>query len=154
MKKNCCFHLILLLLIFLAGEQNIFSQIIIDEPPKMRYYEMTTRVKKFKDMKNMRDVLHKDRWLMGRNRIIGNFSYTTGRVQIDDGHELHSETRSALGFFTRIRFLEEFSFNSTFYKEFNPKAIAPWIADYTYSIGRYNWRPHRFNYGYENYVNN
>jgi len=35
-----------------------------------------------------------------------------------------------------------------------PKAAARWFSDYTYAIGRYNWRPRRFNFGYENYLNN
>lgn len=131
-----------------------FGQIIIDEPPRRLYYDRTARVKKFVDMKDMRDVLHKDKLLLGQNRIIGNLSYNTGRVLIDDGHEVHTEYRSALAVFTRIRFVEEFSLNTTFYKDFNPKATARWISDYTYSIARYNWRPNKFNYGYENYLNN
>jgi hypothetical protein len=130
------------------------AQIVIDEEPKRLYYEMTGRVKKVKDMKDFRDVFHYNHLLMGKRRILGNISYNTGRVVIDDGRELHDEMRSALGFFTRIRFVEEFSFNSTFYKDFNPRATARWVSDYTYSIGRYNWRPGKFNYGYENYLNN
>src|ERR1051326_3678653 len=115
--------------------ESALAQIVVDEEPKMHYYENTTpRVRNFWDMHNMRDVLHKDKFLLGRDRIIGNFSYTTGRVLVDDGHEIHNEMRSALGIFTRIRFFEEFSLNTTFYKDFNPKAVAPWIADYTYSI--------------------
>jgi hypothetical protein len=105
-------------------------------------------------MKDFRDVFHYNKLLMGKKRIMGNISYNTGRVLVDDGHTMHNEIRSALGFYTRIRFLEEFSINSTFYKDFNPRANAPWVADYTYSIGRYNWRPKKLNFGYENYVNN
>jgi hypothetical protein len=105
-------------------------------------------------MKDFRDVFHYNHLLMGKRRFMGNISYNTGRVLVDDGHEQHDELRNALGFFTRIRFVEEFSINSTFYKDFNPKASAPWIADYTYAIGRYNWRPKKLNFGYENYVNN
>jgi hypothetical protein len=134
--------------------KGLFAQIVVDEAPRGLYYERTARVKKFKDMKDFRDVFHKDKFLLGRNRISGNISYNTGRVLIDDGREVHGEYRQALGFFTRIRFFEEFSFNATFYKDFNPKATARWTSDYSYSIGRYNWRPNRFNYGYENYINN
>jgi hypothetical protein len=105
-------------------------------------------------MKDMRDVTHKDKFLMGKNRISGNISYNTQRIVIDDGKELHNEMRSAIGFFTRIRFFEQFSFNTTFYKDFNPKAAAFWTSNFTYSIARYNWKPNRFNYGYENYLNN
>ena len=89
-----------------------------------------------------------------KKEFLGNISYNTGRVLVDDGQTTHTEIRNAIGFFTRIRFFEEFCLNTTFYKEFNPKADAIWIANYNYSIGRYNWRSNRFNYGYENYINN
>lgn len=149
-RRMCgaCFALALLLC--RAG----FAQIVVDEAPRGRYYERTTRVKKFRDMQNFKDVFHNDRFLLGRNRISGNVSYNTQRVLIDDGHRQHDEWRNAIGFFTRIRFFEEFSFNSTFYVDFNKAAAARWIADYSYSIGRYNWRPYKFNFGYENYINN
>lgn len=131
------------------------GQIIVEEPPKMHYYEMThERIRNFWEMKDMRDVTHRNRYLMGRNRVSGNVSYNWGRIVIDDGKEKHDEMRSAIGFFTRIRFLEEFSLNATFYKDFNPKAAARWTSNYTYSIARYNWNPNKLNFGYENYINN
>ncbi|MBA3664936.1 MAG: hypothetical protein H0W61_12110 [Bacteroidetes bacterium] len=133
---------------------NVTSQIVVDEAPRGLYYMRTARVKKFKDMKDFRDVFHNDKFLLGRNRISGSINYNVQRVLINDGLRTKSEFRNALGFFTRIRFFEEFSFNSTFYVDFNKRAAARWIADYSYSIGRYNWRPYRFNYGYENYINN
>lgn len=131
-----------------------YSQIIVDEAPRGLYYMRTQRVKKFKDMKDFRDVFHYDKYLLGRNRISGSLSYNFQRVLINDGFKNRAEYRSAMGIFTRIRFFEEFSFNTTFYIDFNKKAAARWVADYAYSIGRYNWRPYRFNYGYENYINN
>src|ERR1051325_8313452 len=140
------------LLALICGQT--WSQIVVDEEPKRLYYDYTARVKRFRDMQDFRDVFHKNKFLLGKKRIIGNISYNTGRVLVDDGHELHNEMRQALGFYTRIRFFEEFSLNSTFYWDFNPRADQKWISDYTYSIGRYNWRKGKFNYGYENYVNN
>lgn len=132
------------------------SQIVIEEEGKRLYYERTQRITKFSEMKDMRDVFHKDKFLLGKNRIMGNISYNTGRVLMGDnnGHKKPPEIRSAISFYTRIRFYEEFSFNSTFYIDFNKKASAIWTSNYTYSIGRYNWRPDKFNYGYENYLNN
>jgi hypothetical protein len=129
------------------------SQIVVDEAPRGLYYMRTARIKKFKNMKDFRDVFHKDKLLLGRNRITGNIAYNFGRVILAENPKV-SEYRSAISFFTRIRFFEEFSLNTTFYADFNRKAAARWIADYTYSIGRYNWRPYKFNYGYENYINN
>jgi len=145
------------LLIFFSAMfplNKILSQIVVDEAPRGLYYMRTARVKKFKDMKDFRDVFHRDKFLLGRNRITGNVSYNFARVILSDGANFHAEYRSAIGFFTRIRFFEEFSFNTTFYADFNHAAAARWISDYTYSIGRYNWRPHKFNYGYENFINN
>lgn len=141
-------------LFFLQLSLEGFSQIIVDEAPRPHYYMRTARVKKFKDMKDFRDVFHYDKFLLGRNRFSGNVSYNFGRVLINDGKVFRNEYRSALGFFARWRFFEEFSLNGTFYWDFNKRAAARWIADYTYSIGRYNWRPHKWNFGYENYVNN
>lgn len=158
MKKNKKYLAVkLLLIIFFTVPFNVcesFSQIVVDETPRGLYYNRTARVKKFKDMKDFRDVFHNDKLLLGRNRIMGNISYNFGRVILSDGPKVYGEYRNALGFFTRIRFFEEFSFNSNFYLDFNKKAAARWIADYNYSIGRYNWRPNKFNYGYENYINN
>jgi hypothetical protein len=132
----------------------VSAQIIVDEPPRPLYYERTMRIKKLKEMRDMRDVFHYDKFLLGRNRITGNISYNTGRVLVDDGKEIHEEYRSAIGWYTRIRFFEEFSFNTTFYKDFNPRAAARWTSNYTYALGRYHWKPGKFNYGYENYINN
>src|SRR6185295_12269750 len=122
--------------LFLSND--LFAQlIVIDEPPVQRYYNLTApRIKKFKDWRNMRDVFHYDKYLLGRGRIMGNVSYNTGRVLVDDGDAIHHETRQAIGYFTRVRFLEEFYVNTTFYKDYNKRAAAPWIADYSYSVGR------------------
>jgi hypothetical protein len=145
---------VLVFFLLLTQANEVMSQFVIDEEPNRLYYNRTARVKYWRDMKDMRDILHVDKYLMGKNRISGNLSFNTGRVLTDDGRTLHSEIRSALGFFTKIRFFEEFSFNSIFYLNFNPRANARWLADFNYSIGRYNWRSKRINFGYENYVNN
>src|ERR1035437_3503232 len=82
-----------------------------DEEHKRLYYDYTARVKKFKDMKDFRDVFHYNKYLLGKRRIMGNIFYDTGRVLVDDGQVVHSEMRNAIGFFTRIRFFEEFYIN-------------------------------------------
>ncbi|MGZ3899372.1 MAG: hypothetical protein ACXVNQ_03440, partial [Bacteroidia bacterium] len=71
------------------------SQIVVDEAPRGLYYMRTARVKKFKDMKDFRDVFHYDKFLLGRNRISGNISYNQQRVLINDGIRTNSEYRSA-----------------------------------------------------------
>jgi hypothetical protein len=146
----------ILLLFFSALLQHaMVGQIKVEEEPKMLYWEHTHGFKKLREAQDFRDVFHKDKYLLGKNRVSGNVSYNTGRVSIEDqNHITHNEIRSAIGFYTRIRFFEEFSFNTTFFKDFNRIASTRWISDYSYSIGRYNWRPNKFNYGYENYINN
>jgi hypothetical protein len=149
------YFLFFISVLFLAND--LCAQlIIIDEPPVQRYYNLTTpRITKFKDWRDMRDVLHYDKYLLGRGRIMGNISYNTGRVLLEgENHAVRSETRQAIAYYTRIRFLEEFSVNSTFYKDYNPRAAAPWVADYTYAVGRYNWKNHKLNFGYENNIQN
>jgi hypothetical protein len=148
-------HAFLLIFSALSFSGKINAQIFeVEEEPKRLYYEKLRRVDNFWEMKDMRDVTHKDKFLMGKNRISGNVSYNTQRIVIDDGKELHNEMRSAIGFSTRIRFWEQFSFNTTFFFDFNQRASARWTSNYTYSIARYSWKPNRFNYGYENYLNN
>lgn len=131
------------------------AQIIVDETPKDRYYMRKARVTNFWQMKDFRDVFHVDKYLLGRQRFSGNIGYNWQRVLVaDDGKHVKYEYRSAMSFFLRWRFYEEFSLNTTFYADFNKKAAARWVSDFTYSIGRYQWRPHKINFGYENYQNN
>jgi hypothetical protein len=148
--KNLINKVLLLLLIYC----NATAQIIQDEAPRDRYYMRKARITNFWEMKDFRDVFYVDKYLLGRQRISGNISYNFQRVLLSETPKLNYQYRSALGFFTRIRFYEEISFNTTFYVDFNRKAAARWISDYTYSIGRYNWRPFKLNFGYENYQNN
>jgi len=134
----------------------ITSQIVIEEEPNRLYYEFVIkRIKDPKQWKNFRDVFHKDRLLMGKNRILGNISYNTGRVIVTspDGHQTE-EYRQAIGFNTRIRFYEQFSFNTTFFIDFNKRAAARWISDFSYTLARYHYKANKFNYGYENYLDN
>lgn len=145
----------LLLFLVLSGLQQSNAQIIADEAPKDRYYMRKSRVTNFWEMKDFRDVFYKDKYLLGRNRISGNIAYNFQRVLVyDDGVRQDFQYRSALSFFIRYRFYEEISANATFYADFNRKAAARWISDFTYNIGRYQWRPNKINFGYENYVNN
>jgi hypothetical protein len=154
MRKRT-FYLISLIFFCVTGQfGELIAQIVVDEAPRAHYYNRTARVKKFKDMKDFRDVFHSDKYLLGRNRISGNIGYNFQRVLVNDGVKYHNEYRSAMSFFTRYRFFEEFSINTTFYWDINRRAAARWIGDFAYSIGRYNWRPGKFNFGYENYINN
>lgn len=131
------------------------SGIVLDEVPKGRYFERVAHRKtNFLEMEHFGDVFHSNKFLLGRNRISGSVSYNWGRVVLNDQDGYRSTYRNALGFFTRIRFYEEFSLNTTFYKNFNPEANVRWIGDFSYAIGRFTWRPNKFNYGYENFVHN
>lgn len=131
------------------------AQIVIEEEPNRLYYEFAVkRITNFWEMKNFRDVFHKDKYWLGKNRISGSISYNTGRVLIGNNGYSQEEWRQAIGFSTRLRFWEQFSVNTTFFIDFNKKATARWISDYSYTIGRYHWKPNKFNYGYENYLNN
>lgn len=150
-----CFTLkICLLALALILFNNVFAQFQTNEERKRLYYDRTARITKFSDMKDMRDVFHKDKLLMGKNRIYGSHSFNMSRIFVDNGETKRYEIRSAIGYFLRIRFFEEFSFNTTFYQDFNQKASARWTSNYTYSLARYAWKPNSINFGYENYVNN
>ncbi|HWY11611.1 MAG TPA: hypothetical protein VN026_09815 [Bacteroidia bacterium] len=143
---------------FIIFQQNrSLAQIVIEEEPNRLYYDFTSkRITKFKDMKNFRDVFHLDKYWLGKNRISGTIAYNTGRVLVTPSNSFESseQWRQAISISTRIRFWEQFSFNTNFFIDFNKKATARWTSDYSYTIGRYNWKPNKFNYGYENYLNN
>ena len=135
--------------------QGAKAQIIADEAPKDRYYMRKARVTNFWQMKDFRDVFHVDKYLLGRQRFSGNIAYNWCRVLMgDDGKNVKYEYRNALSLFIRWRFYEEMSVNATFFADFNRRAAARWISDFTYSIGRYHWRPNKINFGYENFQNN
>lgn len=141
---------------FIIATHNVSAQIVIEEEPKRLYYEFAIkRITNPKQWNNFRDVFHKDKLLMGKNRILGGISYNTGRVLVSgkDG-KTKEEYRQAIGFNTRIRFYEQFSFNTTFYIDFNKRAHARWITDFSYTLGRYHYKLYKFNYGYENYMDN
>lgn len=127
------------------------AQLVIDEIPRGMYYDRTARVRKFKDMKNMRDVFHYDGLLMGRNRITGSIANNFGRIILSENGKETKRFRSAMSYFIRFRFFEEYSINLTFFHDLNRRAIAPWSPNFNYAIGRYQWRSKKFNYGYENY---
>lgn len=149
LTRICC------AVLFVFAGPSLLAQIIADEAPKDRYYMRKARVTNFWEMKDFRDVFHVDKYLLGRNRFSGNFAYNWQRVLVfDDGLQQKYQNRSALSFFFRWRFYEEISFNTTLYYDFNKQAAARWISDFTYSIGRYAWRPNKLNFGYENYINN
>lgn len=153
-KINFTLYVILIMMICLLKPVVVWSQIIlINEMPRALYYERTMRIKKFKDMKSVGDIVHSDKFWMRQNIISGNISTQMGRIIISESESI-KELRVATAFHTRIRIIEEFYFNTTFYKDFNKKAIAPWTSDFSYAFGRYNWRPGTFSYGYENYENN
>jgi hypothetical protein len=137
------------------SKQSIAQIIIADEAPKDRYYMRKARVTNFWEMKDFRDVFHVDKYMLGRNRFSGNVAYNFARVLVyDDGKRTSYEYRNAASLFLRWRFYEEISANATFYADFNKKAAARWVSDFTYSVGRYHWRPNKLNFGYENYQNN
>jgi len=139
---------------FLKAETT-FSQIITaDEMPRGLYYYKMKRIDKFKEMKSMQDLFHSDKYLMGRNIFSGNVSFNTSRVMYNDGKQLLTQYRISPGLFIRTLIFEEFSFNTTFYKNFGAIGARQWIPDFTYSIGRYHWKPKTWNFGYENYNSN
>jgi hypothetical protein len=133
---------------------SVRAQLVIDEIPRGMYYDRTARVRKFKDMKNMRDVFHHDGFLLGRNRITGSISNNFGRLIVPENGRDVKRFRSTMCYFIRFRFFEEYSVNLTFFQDLNKAATAPWSPHLNYTIGRYQWRPRKFNYGYENYLPN
>lgn len=157
-NSNFCSLIILLFLLLLVDVSVTRAQpgggLVITDGP-IGKYDITLRKKdNFWEMEHFGDVFHSRKFLLGQNRISGNISYNWGRVMLRDSTGYHATYRNAMSFFTRIRFFEEFSLNTTFYRDFNQRADVPWVGDLSYAIGRFTWRPNKFNYGYENFANN
>src|SRR5688572_17715648 len=121
MKKKVQLSLRFFCLVILLLNTRLKAQIIIEEEPNRLYYEFAIkRVTNFWDMKNFRDVFHVNKYWLGKNRITGNVAYNTGRVLVSDGNGYRREEfRQAISFGTRLRFFEQFSFNTNFYIDFN-----------------------------------
>ncbi len=90
---------------------------------------------------------------MRYNIVSGVVSQHVGRIIINHT-ENYYEIRNATSFHLLTRVVEEVYISTTFYKDWNPNARAPWISDFNYAFGRYNWRPKTWSYGYENYAPN
>ena len=154
-KRNFLFFFIAFLILWVFNIQLLSAQIITtDEMPRALYYYKMKKLDDLKDMKNMKDLFHTDKLLMGRNIFSGNVSTNSGRVVVDDGKVLKNQFKFSTGLFMRTLIYEEFSINTTFYKNTGAKAAQQWIPDFTYSIGRYHWKPNTWNFGYENYNSN
>ncbi len=149
------FLLLILTISFSFWDGLLSAQIItIDEMPRALYYYRMKKLDNLKDMKNMKDIFHSDKYLMGRNIFSGNVSTNSGRVVVDNGQSLVNHYKLSVGLFLRTLIYEEFSLNTTFYKNFGNKESQIWLPDFTYSFGRYHWKPRTLNFGYENYNSN
>lgn len=156
MKKINIARVVGLFVLFLMLVTPVVAQppgLVIDDKP-VAQIDWLIRKKKPSEWQSFGDAFRSRKLWLGQNRISGNISYNWGRVMIHDETGYHPVYRNAIGFFTRIRFFEEFSLNTTFYKEFEKRADVPWISSFSYSIGRSTWRANKFNYGYENFINN
>lgn len=54
----------------------------------------------------------------------------------------------------RYKFYREFQGGGTFFLNIPREGLPFWVSDYFYSIGWYNWRPHTFSFGFENFADN
>lgn len=105
---------------------------------------------------NFGDMFNSKKVLLGRNIFKGDVGYSFSKVSYRDTvsilHEYYRNT-------TRINFninpWRDLYFRNTFYIDLTPSDIAPpWLSNYFYQIGYYNWRNKTFSFGYENYQPN
>ncbi|TVR81425.1 MAG: hypothetical protein EA412_02980 [Chitinophagaceae bacterium] len=114
----------------------------------------TLEQRAFKDYEHMGHVFNSNKLLLGENVFNGSFGYLFAGVPVQAESGFVREYRHAAYFSLRARMFEEFFVQTSLFKDFNKDAVQIWTADFYYSIGRFNWRPNTFDYGYENYVNN
>jgi hypothetical protein len=105
---------------------------------------------------NMGQLFKTNKYLMGKNIFRGSIGYSGGLLRenylADDSESL---IKQALQFNVGARLANHVYFRSSIFAYLNKTdKLPPWMADYFYQFGRYNWNPNSFSYGYENYASN
>lgn len=94
--------------------------------------------------------------LMGKNVFSGSLAYSVSKVTYADNEGIVQEYfRNAAIINFNVRPWRDFFIRNSFIIDLNEPVVAPpWLSDYYYQIGYYNWRNKTFSFGYENYQAN
>ncbi|MBA3704897.1 MAG: hypothetical protein H0W84_03050 [Bacteroidetes bacterium] len=90
-----------------------------------------------------------------KNIVKLDIGLSSGRIGYsDEDGNTRYHTRLTGIFSFSVHLFEEVYVRGSLFEQVQNKNLPPWLADYYYSIGRFNWRPKTFSYGYENYAPN
>lgn len=102
------------------------------------------------------DVFNSEKFLLGKGVIRGDMGYFYNNIAFQDASgELFNYHRHAIR--TNVNFVlwRQLEWRNTLFFDLAPSPTSPpWISNYFYQLGWYDWRPNTFSYGYENYLPN
>jgi len=105
---------------------------------------------------NFGDIFNSKKALLGKNIFLGDVGYSFAKVSyLDTASALQEYHRNTTRINFNINIWRELYFRNTFFIDLTPSNISPpWLSNYFYQVGYYNWRDRTFSFGYENYQPN
>jgi hypothetical protein len=105
---------------------------------------------------NFGGIFHSKSLLLGKNIFKGDVGYSVSKVSYRDSMTALKEYyRQSARINFSINPWRDLYIRNIFYIDLNYSDIAPpWLSDYFYQVGYYNWRNKTFSFGYENYQPN
>ncbi len=102
---------------------------------------------------NFGDLFNSEKLLLGKNIFRGDVGYSLSKVSYQDGSgELVEYFRHATKINFNINPWRDLYLRNTLMVDMNrPEIAPPWLSNYFFQIGYYNWRSNTFSFGYENY---
>ena len=105
---------------------------------------------------NFGDLFNSTNVLLGKNIFKGDIGQSISKVSFSDTTGV---LREFYRYAARINFninpWRDFYVRNTFFIDIDqPDFTPPWLSNYFYQIGYYNWRDKTFSFGYENYQPN
>ncbi|MGI8893785.1 MAG: hypothetical protein ACR2GN_10050 [Bacteroidia bacterium] len=117
-------------------------------------FYVNAQTKKYPD--NFGDIFNSNKYFLGKNIFKGDVGYSITKVSnVDSLNILNEYYRNSAKINLNINPWKDLFLRSTFYLDLTKSDISPpWLADYFYQLGYYNWRSKTFSFGYENYQPN
>jgi hypothetical protein len=91
-----------------------------------------------------------------KNRLSGSVGVGGGGLISYNEETQQQERLARVAPFISLRYkiFRELSASGTFFLNIPRQNLPFWVSDFFYQFGWYNWRPHTFSFGYENFADN
>jgi len=105
---------------------------------------------------NFGEIFKSDKMLLGQNIFKGDIAYSLSRVSyVDETQILQEYLRQSIRFNFNINPWQELYIRTSIYLDLTRSSVSPpWLSDFFYQVGYYNWRSNSVSFGYENYQPN